>query len=75
VNQSSVAGFDGRLSYSVRRNETFWYYFVGKQPLFDDCFQGEHSYLMCHGDSRESKGGIDVWFDRILTACGKVLGF
>lgn len=75
VNQSSVAGFDGRLSYSVRRNETFWYYFVGKQPLFDDCFQGEHSYLMCHGDSRDSKGGIDVWFDRILTACGKVLGF
>ena len=76
VTQSAVAGFEGRLRYSVRRNETFWPYLRGREPLFDDCFAGEGAYLVAvAGDQRGHSAGIDGWFDRVAGVVGKVLGF
>jgi hypothetical protein len=76
VAQDSVAGFDTRLDYSVRRNETFWHYLRGKEPLFDDCFEGEGQYLVSVA-SEQGRGivGVDTWLDRILSLVGKVFGF
>lgn len=76
VTQSAVAGFEGHLRYAVRRNETFWPYLRGREPLFDDCFAGEGFYLVAvAGDQRGQSAGIDGWFDRIVGVVGKVLGF
>lgn len=76
VTQSAVAGFDGRLQYSVRRNETFWPYLRGREPLFDDCFAGDASYLVAvAGGQGERNVGLDGWLDRMLGVVGKVLGF
>ena len=76
VSQDSVAGFDSRLDYSVRRNETFWPYLRGKEPLFDDCFEGSEQYLVSVA-SEKSTGivGVDTWLDRIFSIIGKVFGF
>ena len=76
VTQSAVAGFDGRLQYSVRRNETFWPYLRGREPLFDDCFVGESSYLVAvAGGQGERNVGLDGWLDRVFGVIGKVIGF
>jgi len=76
VTQSAVAGFDGRLQYAVRRNETFWPYLRGREPLFDDCFAGDASYLVAvAGGQGERHVGLDGWLDRMLGVVGKVLGF
>lgn len=76
VSQSAVAGFDSRLQYGVRRNETFWPYFRGREPLFDDRFAGDESYLVAVAADRAGLlAGLDTWFDRALGVFGKVLGF
>jgi hypothetical protein len=76
VAQDSVAGFDSRLDYSVRRNETFWHYLRGKEPLFDDCFEGCEQYLVSVA-SEHNKGtvGVDTWLERVLSLVGKIFGF
>ncbi len=45
TNQDSTIGFMPSLSYRSVRAETFWAYFRGKNPLFDDLFQGEGTFL------------------------------
>jgi len=76
VAQDSVAGFDSRLGYSVRRNETFWHYLRGKEPLFDDCFEGYEQYLVSVA-SEQNRGvvGVDTWLERLFSLVGKVFGF
>ena len=76
VSQSAVAGFDSRLQYGVRRNETFWPYLRGREPLFDDRFAGDEFYLVAvASDSSRLRAGLDTWLDRALGVFGKVLGF
>lgn len=76
INQASVAGFDGQLQYSVRRNETFWPYLRGREPLFDDCFAGEFAYLVAVAGGQGTRTiGLDGWLDSVLGVVGKVLGF
>ena len=76
VSQSAVAGFDSRLQYGVRRNETFWPYLRGREPLFDDRFAGDESYLVAVAADRAGLlAGLDTWFDRALGVFGKVFGF
>lgn len=76
VTQDSVAGFDTQLDYSVRRNETFWHYLRGREPLFDDCFEGEGQYLVSLASEKEGGiVGVDSWFERALSIIGKVFGF
>ena len=76
VTQDSIAGFDTRLDYSVRRNETFWHYLRGREPLFDDCFEGEGQYLVSLASEKEGGiVGVDSWFERTLSIVGKIFGF
>jgi hypothetical protein len=34
--QDQLIGFSANLAYSVKRSETFWPYFLGREPLFKD---------------------------------------
>lgn len=45
TNQNSTIGFTPNLEYSCTRAETFWAYLRGWNPLFDDLFRGEGSFL------------------------------
>lgn len=45
TNQLATIGFTPTLAYHSRRAETFWSYFTGKNPLFDDVFTGCGSFV------------------------------
>jgi hypothetical protein len=45
TNQDATIGFTPGLAYRPVRAETFWAYFRGMNPLFDDLFEGEGMFL------------------------------
>jgi hypothetical protein len=45
TNQDATVGFTPGLDYRAVRAETFWAYFRGMNPLFDDLFEGEGVFL------------------------------
>jgi hypothetical protein len=45
TNQDATIGFTPGLAYRPVRAETFWAYFRGMNPLFDDLFEGEGLFL------------------------------
>ncbi|MEX2045209.1 MAG: hypothetical protein WD941_07635, partial [Opitutus sp.] len=46
TNQDATIGFTPNLAYRPVRAETFWSYYRGMNPLFDDLFAGEGMFLM-----------------------------
>jgi len=46
TNQDSTIGFTPNLSYSPVRAETFWSYYRGMNPLFDDRFSGAGLFIL-----------------------------
>ncbi len=56
ANQDSTIGFTPDLNYGAARAETFWTYFRGFNPLFDDVFRGKGSFL-CQEISKGSELG------------------
>lgn len=47
TNQDSTIGFTPNLSYHSARAETFWAYYRGRNPLFDDLFRGSAGAFLC----------------------------
>lgn len=45
TNQDATIGFTPGLAYRPVRAETFWAYFRGMNPLFDDLFEGQGIFL------------------------------
>jgi len=45
TNQDSTIGFTPDLACRCVRAETFWAYYRGRNPLFDDLFQGSGTFL------------------------------
>jgi hypothetical protein len=45
ANQDATIGFTPGLAYRPVRAETFWAYFRGQNPLFDDLFEGRGIFL------------------------------
>lgn len=45
ANQDATLGFTPGLAYRPVRAETFWAYFRGQNPLFDDLFEGSGVFL------------------------------
>lgn len=45
TNQDATIGFTPGLAYRSVRAETFWAYFRGMNPLFDDLFEGQGVFL------------------------------
>lgn len=46
TNQDATIGFTPNLSYRPVRAETFWSYYRGMNPLFDDLFAGEGLFIL-----------------------------
>ncbi|NMG76875.1 hypothetical protein [Aromatoleum diolicum] len=46
INQAATIGFSANLGYASRRCETFFGYFLGKQPLLHDSFSGAPGYCV-----------------------------
>jgi len=45
ANQDATVGFTPNLDYRPVRAETFWSYYRGANPLFDDLFSGQGTFL------------------------------
>lgn len=46
TNQDATIGFTPNLSYRPVRAETFWSYYRGMNPLFDDLFAGQGLFIL-----------------------------
>ena len=54
ANQDATIGFTPGLAYRPVRAETFWAYFRGQNPLFDDLFEG-HGVFLCQQTSAKGE--------------------
>jgi len=61
ANQDSTIGFTPDLEFGATRAETFWAYFRGFNPLFDDVFRGEGTFLCQEISKGENAGPIRFW--------------
>ena len=60
VDSGSLLGFTPNLAYRPVRAETFWAYYRGQNPLFDDLFSGPGLFL-CQASGQESGAGQKFW--------------
>ncbi|MBC2605518.1 hypothetical protein [Pelagicoccus albus] len=72
-NQIATIGFTPNLAYGVVRAETFWTYFRGFNPLFDDVFRGRGVFL-CQEISEEETTGAARFWGNFWSSVLKVLG-
>lgn len=61
ANQDSTIGFTPDLEFGATRAETFWAYFRGFNPLFDDVFRGEGTFLCQEISKGENTGPMRFW--------------
>jgi hypothetical protein len=73
VNSNAIVGFSSDLVYRPVRAETFWAYYRGQNPLFDDLFEGEGLFL-CQANSREDKGKGEGFWSGIGNTVLRLLG-
>ena len=73
ANQDSTIGFTPDLSFAAVRAETFWAYFRGFNPLFDDVFKGEGTFL-CQEISKSQEPGSARFWAGMRDAFLKVIG-
>lgn len=72
-NQIATIGFSPDLGYGVVRAETFWGYFRGYNPLFDDVFRGKGAFL-CQEISEEEASQASRFWSGVWNGLLKVLG-
>lgn len=75
TNQDSTIGFTPNLMYHSARAETFWAYYRGRNPLFDDLFRGGSGAFICQEiSSRGSAWSIRRFWSSFWGALLKVFG-
>ena len=74
TNQDSTIGFTPGLRYRSVRAETFWSYFRGKNPLFDDLFEGTGAFLCQEISVRSHAAGVRAFWSHFWNALTKVFG-
>ena len=73
VNSTLTVAFSPTLTYSPARAETFWAYFRGANPLFDDFFSGTGVVIQQQvGDSRA--GVAARFWETLFGAVRKIFG-
>lgn len=74
VNQDATLGFTPGLAYRPVRAETFWAYFRGQNPLFDDLFEGRGLVLAqqtsARGEAAAQRGLVGGLRDALLRIFG-----
>lgn len=75
TNQDSTIGFTPNLIYNCARAETFWAYFRGRNPLFDDVFRGAGGAFICQEIStRERASSVRRFWASFWGAALKIFG-
>lgn len=72
LEQKLLLGFDGRLTYTARRTETFMPYLKKYAALTDNAFVGDFPYFYQSTSSGDSKTQLDD--HKIWTILGRFLG-
>lgn len=74
ANQDATIGFTPGLAYRPVRAETFWAYFRGQNPLFDDLFEGTGVFLCqqttARGEAAEQRKFMANLRDGVLRVFG-----
>lgn len=74
--QDQVVGFSTDLAYSVTRNETFWPYFLGREPLLKDRVAAGNGVLIVEEaplagrGAGGARGGIEGAIDAVMKVFG-----
>ena len=74
TNQAATIGFTPNLNYKPVRAETFWGYYRGMNPLFDDLFSGEGIFLCQEIPMEEDGGQIKKFWAGLWSSVLKVFG-
>lgn len=74
--QDQIIGFSTDLAYSVTRNETFWSYFIGREPLLKDRVAAGEGMLVIEEAPMAGRrpGGIRQGVEGAIDAGMKVFG-
>lgn len=74
ANQDATLGFTPGLAYRPVRAETFWAYFRGQNPLFDDLFEGRGVFLCqqtsAPGEAAEQRRAMRGFWGGVLRIFG-----
>lgn len=75
TNQDSTIGFTPNLYYHSARAETFWAYYRGRNPLFDDLFRGSAGVFLCQEiTSRERAHSVRQFWANFWGGLLKIFG-
>ncbi|TVR51838.1 MAG: hypothetical protein EA425_06090 [Puniceicoccaceae bacterium] len=74
TNQDSTIGFTPDLDYRSVRAETFWSYFRGMNPLFDDLFQGRGTFVCQEISVQARAAAARRFWSTLWNGIGKVFG-
>jgi hypothetical protein len=74
ANQDATIGFSSNLDYEPVRAETFWGYYRGMNPLFDDLFSGPGVFLCQEVSSEGSASAARRFWSRVWGGAMKVFG-
>lgn len=74
TNAAGTIGFSPNLAYHSVRAETFWSYYRGMNPLFDDLFTGEGVFLCQEVSSLATTGDALTFWRRLWEGLLKVFG-
>ena len=74
VNQDATMGFTPNLAYRPARAETFWSYYRGMNPLFDDLFSGRGLFILQETASEGSATRAANFWATVWNGVLKVFG-
>lgn len=74
TNQDATIGFTPNLAYRPVRAETFWSYYRGMNPLFDDLFAGTGVFLLQETSTPGSAARAGRFWSTIWSGILKVFG-
>lgn len=74
ANQDATIGFTPGLAYRPVRAETFWAYFRGQNPLFDDLFEGTGVFLCQQTSAKGEAAEQRKWMAGLRDGLLRVFG-
>ncbi|MBI2514533.1 MAG: hypothetical protein HYV96_21370 [Opitutae bacterium] len=74
ANQDATIGFTPGLAYRPVRAETFWAYFRGQNPLFDDLFEGTGVFLCQQTSAKGEAAEQRKWMASLRDGLLRVFG-
>lgn len=74
ANQDATIGFTPGLAYRPVRAETFWAYFRGQNPLFDDLFEGTGVFLCQQTSAKGEAAERRKWMANLRDGLLRVFG-